>query len=49
MMTKVRSIVILLIFSCLLIIGCVLISNKDDPQATAGVFKDVSDISVESE
>lgn len=48
-MVKVKSIIILLIFSCLLIIGCVLISNKDDPQATAGVIKAVSDISVESE
>lgn len=49
MMSKVRSAVILLVFSCLLIIGCVLISNKNEPQATAGVFKAVSDISLESE
>lgn len=48
-MSKVRSAVILLIFSCLLLIGCTSTSNKDEQQATAGVFKAVSDISVESE
>lgn len=48
-MIKVRSIVILLIFSCLLLLGCINVKHVDEQQATAGVFKAVSDISVESE
>lgn len=48
-MSKVRSVVILLIFSCLLLIGCINAKHMDEQQATAGVFKAVSDISVESE